>query len=79
MYSFADLHALQPVLDQLCEQKLVEPLTPSGRGQLFAHTLSESREAVSLRRGFRKTAGGGPKDYYIASDRESGCRREVSR
>ena len=46
--SFADLHALQPVLDQLCEQKLVEPLTPSGRGQLFAHTLYQNQEKQYL-------------------------------
>ena len=33
----------------------------------------------SIFREIQKTAGGGPKDHYIATDRvESGCRREVS-
>ena len=61
MYSFADLNALQPVLDQLCEQKLVEPLTPSGRGQLFAHTLYQNQEKQYLLERIQKRQVADPK------------------
>jgi uncharacterized protein len=39
MAPFADLNAAQQVLNALIAKGLVEPLTPAGRGQTFAHTL----------------------------------------
>ncbi|MEZ6087531.1 MAG: YceH family protein [Pirellulaceae bacterium] len=50
MEPFADVAALQPVLDLLESKKLVVPLTPPGRGQLFSHTLYPSQEFDSLKR-----------------------------
>ena len=39
MYAFDDLNAAREVVEILTNQRLVEPLTPPGRGQTFAHTL----------------------------------------
>ena len=39
MSPFADLSAIQTVIDALIEKGLVEPLSPPGRGQTFAHKL----------------------------------------
>ena len=44
MHPFADINALQPVIEQLCVKKLVEPMGPVGRGKLFMHTLYSSQE-----------------------------------
>ena len=39
MSPFPDLSAVQSVLDALIAKELVEPLSPPGRGQTFAHKL----------------------------------------
>jgi len=51
MHPFADINALQPVIEQLCVKKLVEPMGPAGRGKLFTHTLysSQEKQYVSVR------------------------------
>ncbi len=51
MYALADLAATQEVLDKLIDQRLVEAITPTGRGQSFAHTLylPEERQYLEAR------------------------------
>jgi hypothetical protein len=44
MEPFADLAALQQTLAELTDKGLVQPLSPPGRGQQFAHTLYEPQE-----------------------------------
>ena len=44
MHPFANLNALQPVIEQLCNKGLVEAMNPPGRGQLFTHTLYQNHE-----------------------------------
>ncbi len=39
MHAFDDLPAVQTVLDLLIEKKLVEALSPPGRGRIYAHKL----------------------------------------
>lgn len=48
MYKLPELQAAQSVIDQLIEKKLVEPVTPPGRGQVFAHTLYQPEERQHL-------------------------------
>lgn len=48
MYALADLDAVKSVLATLEEKSLVEPLTPPGRGQVFAHTLYQPQERQYL-------------------------------
>lgn len=49
MHPFSDVSTLQPVVKQLCEKGLVEPMTPAGRGQLFTHTLLQNEEKQYLK------------------------------
>ncbi len=48
MHAFADLAAMQATVDSLVEKELVEPVTPPGRGQVFAHTLYTNPEKLHL-------------------------------
>lgn len=48
MYALEDLEATQAVLDDLIAKGLVEPLSPPGRGQTFAHTLYPPEERQYL-------------------------------
>ncbi len=48
MCPLADVKAAGEVLDQLIAKGLVEPLTPPGRGQTFAHTLYPPDERQHL-------------------------------
>ncbi len=56
MYALADLQATQAVLDELIEKDLVEPLTPPGRGQTFAHKLYPPDERQYLEAKVEKQA-----------------------
>ena len=49
MEPFASLEALGATLDELQQKGLVLPLTPAGRGQVFAHALYEPDELRRLR------------------------------
>lgn len=48
MYALADIDAVKNVLATLEEKKLVEPLTPPGRGQVFTHSLYQPQERQYL-------------------------------
>jgi uncharacterized protein len=49
MEPFASLDELTAVLDELITKSLVLPLTPPGRGQVFAHALYSHEELSKLR------------------------------
>ena len=63
MYALSDLAAAKEVVDGLIEQGLVEPLTPPGRGQTFAHTLypPEERQYLEARVEKQSTTSAAPK------------------
>ncbi|MEO1526788.1 MAG: YceH family protein [Planctomycetota bacterium] len=48
MHALSDLDAVKNVLASLEEKKLVEPLTPPGRGQVFTHSLYQPQERQYL-------------------------------
>ena len=48
MYPISDLEAARTVIETLVEKDLVEPLTPAGRGQVFAHKLYPPQERQYL-------------------------------
>ncbi|MEM6688351.1 MAG: YceH family protein [Planctomycetota bacterium] len=48
MHSFSDLDAVMDVLGILRNKKLAEPLTPPGRGQVFAHSMYPPNERMHL-------------------------------
>ena len=48
MVKIPDVQSLTPILQSLIEKGLVVELTPSGRGQVVAHTLYEPRELTAL-------------------------------
>lgn len=56
MYSLDDLTAAQSAVDLLVTKGLVEPLTPPGRGQVFAHTLYPPEERQYLEAKLEKRA-----------------------
>jgi len=56
MCPIADLDAVKNVLQTLGEKNLVEPLTPPGRGQAFAHKLYPPEERVHLEARIEKQA-----------------------
>ena len=61
MHNFDDLDAVTETLGRLEQQGLVEPLTPPGRGQLFAHCLYPPQEKPHLEPRVEKlTAGDDP-------------------
>ena len=49
MTKISDLGELRPIIASLIEQRLVIPLTPSGRGQIVTHGLYEPGELEGLR------------------------------
>ena len=59
MHPFSDVSTLQPVVKQLCEKGLVEPMTPAGRGQLFTHTLLQNEEKQYLKSRMEKRQSSG--------------------
>ena len=56
MYALADLDAVKNVLATLEAKKLVEPLTPPGRGQVFTHCLYQPQERQFLEARVEKKA-----------------------
>lgn len=56
MYNLADLDVVKTVLESLVEKDLVEPLTPPGRGQTFAHKLYPPQERQYLEARVEKQA-----------------------
>ncbi|TWU56899.1 hypothetical protein Poly51_28170 [Rubripirellula tenax] len=48
MHPFDDLSIMQTTVDGLIEKGLVEPITPAGRGQMFAHKLYPPQERQYL-------------------------------
>lgn len=60
MYKLGDLQAAQTVVQQLIEKKLVQPVTPPGRGQTFAHTLYQPAERQHLQAAVEKHADAAP-------------------
>jgi uncharacterized protein len=46
---FADLAAILPVIESLEHKGWVVPVTPAGRGQVFAHTLYSPEEMAKVR------------------------------
>jgi uncharacterized protein len=56
MHPFDELSAVQSVLDTLIDKKLVESLTPPGRGQTFAHRLYPPEERQYLEAKLEKEA-----------------------
>lgn len=58
MYSMPDLDAVKTVLESLVEKELVEPLTPPGRGQSFAHKLYTPQERQYLEARLEKQSAG---------------------
>ncbi|GIW94138.1 MAG: UPF0502 protein [Pirellulaceae bacterium] len=49
MEPIKDLDEMKQIVDGLIAKRLVAPLTPAGRGQLFCHTLYKDRELDELR------------------------------
>ena len=60
MYALSDLNAAQEVVDGLVEKGLVEPLSPPGRGQTFAHKLYPPEERQYLEAKMEKQAAAAP-------------------
>lgn len=56
MHPFVDLTATQSAVDELMTKGLVEAITPSGRGQTFAHCLYTPAERVHLNAKVEKLA-----------------------
>lgn len=61
MYALENVQAAQAVIDSLVEKGLVEPLTPPGRGQSFAHTLYPTEERQYLEAKVEKRSGAAAK------------------
>ncbi|TWU42693.1 DUF480 domain-containing protein [Novipirellula artificiosorum] len=60
MYALDDLSTTQQIVDQLIEKDLIEPLTPPGRGQTFAHKLYPPEERQYLEAKIEKQAAAAP-------------------
>jgi hypothetical protein len=60
MHALPDLDAVQAVIDKLIDKKLVEAITPPGRGQVFAHTLYPPQERQYLSAAIEKQAPAAP-------------------
>ncbi|MGB0596042.1 MAG: DUF480 domain-containing protein [Rubripirellula sp.] len=56
MHNLPDLETAKAVIDGLIEKKLIEPLTPAGRGQLFTHTLYPPQDRQYLLEKINKEA-----------------------
>ena len=56
MYTMENVQAASAVIDSLIEKGLVEPLSPPGRGQTFAHTLYPPEERQYLEAKVEKRA-----------------------
>ena len=48
MHAFTNLDAVQTVVDELVAKDLIEPVSPAGRGQTFAHKLYPPQERQYL-------------------------------
>lgn len=73
MEPFSDLSALQEVLDQLIEKGHVQPLSPPGRGQTFAHTFYRPEEMPTV------TEGASEVRAAVTSRREPGSSETADR
>lgn len=60
MHPFADLSAVEAVVQTLTEKGLIEAVTPPGRGQTFAHTLYPPQERQYLEARIEKQAAAAP-------------------
>jgi uncharacterized protein len=49
MEPIPDQAALKPIVDSLLQKKLMQELTPAGRGQIVSHNLYKDRELEELR------------------------------
>jgi uncharacterized protein YceH (UPF0502 family) len=68
MHSFDDLKTAQATIDDLIGKRLVEAITPVGRGQTFAHTLYPPEERQHLAAKVEKQAAANPpKSKQIAA------------
>ena len=56
MHAFADLATMQSTVEALMDKQLVEPVTPPGRGQVFAHMLYTPPEKLHLAAKVEKNA-----------------------
>jgi uncharacterized protein len=56
MHPIADLASAQEIIDELIAKDLVEPLSPPGRGQVFAHRLYPPQERQYLNAKLEKQA-----------------------
>ena len=59
MHPLDDLGTVQAILEALVAKELAEPLTPPGRGQVFAHRLYPPDERHYLEAKLEKQAAGG--------------------
>ena len=81
METIPDLGTLQTVLKSLLQKKLVQELTPAGRGQVVSHNLYKDREVGELKARFvgyvAKSSSGAddddaPRSSSASSNRPSG-------
>jgi hypothetical protein len=49
MEPIADQAALKPIVESLLQKKLMQELTPPGRGQIVSHNLYKDRELEEIR------------------------------
>lgn len=68
MYPLEDLPSTQAIIDTLIAKDLVEPLTPAGRGQVFAHKLYPPDERQYLDAKLEKQAASAPPTVRVSND-----------
>ncbi|QDV61356.1 MULTISPECIES: YceH family protein [Crateriforma] len=81
MYALDDLTAAQTAVDLLIAKGLVEPLTPPGRGQTFAHKLypPQERQYLEAKMEKRANASATPADTKPAAPDQSVVEKILSR
>lgn len=71
MHPFADLSAVEAVVQTLTEKGLIEAVTPPGRGQTFAHTLYPPQERQYLEARIEKQAAAAEANSPASSSKPS--------
>lgn len=71
MHPFADLSAVEAVVQTLTEKGLIEAVTPPGRGQTFAHTLYPPQERQYLEARIEKQAAAADVNSPASSSKPS--------
>lgn len=79
MHSFVDLDAVMDVLGTLQTKKLVEPLTPPGRGQVFAHTVYPPSERMHLNAKIEKLGLGEAAPIEVTSSASSANQEAIDK